>query len=412
MYSVDILYLDQYLDQWNFYEAMFQESGALAAFLQQHGPHRLGLGGALTYLLAQATGFSAVAESYMILLFQFGSAVLGISLARRLAPDARWPAFAVLLIVLNPLHGETITSLQSLSASVLPLFLLLLIAHCWMSDSGWVKWGLLPILAGISLFTGYGLFVYVATGVLLLVDAGIALRTRAWASARRSAGGLGFLGLAAVPFVSGYQTGMASHPAMTFPHDPMYEYLEFVFWLMGSLFRPIGWPTPYVGALIFVATMACLVAALRSYRRDRAAQVICLLIVASLAYAFGTAIGRVDLGVQFGSTYRYFTMVSPTFLVLCYFLAARTDSHPWVARTSVAFVFAVALGFAINVSPMRAFFEYHRSGKEAWLAAYEETGSQVQANDRSGYPIHPNPDLIADRLQYLVDHRLSAFREP
>ena len=59
-HSVNVLFWDQ----WDFYEALFENQGAWDLFRFQHGPHRQGIGFWLTGLVAHLTSWDTRADAF------------------------------------------------------------------------------------------------------------------------------------------------------------------------------------------------------------------------------------------------------------------------------------------------------------------------------------------------------------
>ena len=61
-FAVNILYWDQ----WDFNQGLFSDYSLTDLFLQQHGPHRQGLGALVIKLVSNLTNWSSRAESFTI----------------------------------------------------------------------------------------------------------------------------------------------------------------------------------------------------------------------------------------------------------------------------------------------------------------------------------------------------------
>ncbi len=408
-FAVDILFHDQ----WALYEPMFNEAGAAEAFVFQHGPHRQGLGGVVTYWLAGLSGFSVVAESSAIVVFLALASALALHLKRFATGVASAWDVCIPLLFLNPVQVETIVDVPNLSHSVLPLVLMLAIARCWLSSNVWIRVGCGSLLAAISLFTGFGLFVY-ASFVLLWLASAFRKNDGVGRERGKVAGavGIALLGISAVVFAFGYEW-QPSNSGMVFPHWPVTDYFVFIDHIYGRLFYFPKTARFVVGFLIVVALLICAYrigrAVWTSQVESRFLETLLFQFSTSILFVWMAAIGRVSFGADAGSSSRYTTLAIPAIFAVYCWIAKKLKSNGGLRWAQYGFVLAAVVSFVSS-----AFHAYDRSGpirqgKLDWLDAYEETGSVVEATDVSGFPIFPEPPLIEESVEYLERNRLGAF---
>ncbi len=398
-YSADVLYNDQ----WFLYTPMFEESGAWSAFLLQHGPHRQGLGGAATYLLSSLSVFTIQWENLMIAGVVIMSGTLSLALYKRL--HGRWnaPAAVAPLLIMNPSQIGTVVTVPNLSHSVLPVFLLLALANCWICERKWVRYLLSSFIASISLFTGFGVFVYIGFTLLIALDRSSSLNSKY----DRLLKGVGIaqLAFALLLFASDYVWDPAN-PAMKFPHSPAIDYVIFVDYMYGRMLYIEKSFRPYLGFLILVLVLlAGWTALVRASRKgsDPVFSVCFLLVTVGLGFAFGCSIGRVSLGVGTGGGSRYQSLILPSVLAVFFLLGSGVLRKYLGAPAIIAFfVFAVG-SYLSNSVYAHDYAMLKHQGKLRWIEAYESSGDPLKAAEESGVAIFPEMHLIRERIEILKE---------
>jgi len=405
-YAVDILFADQ----WNLYSPMFNGEGPLSAFMYQHGPHRQGLGGALSYWLAQTSGFSVIAESYMISLFLIASAVLGIGLKQRLSNQISLSDISIPLIFLNPLQIETVITSPNLSHSILPLFLCLALSHCWITRNARIRCIAAPICATLCLFTGFGVFVYLSFLILFIADwvrmPGLSHDT----SQNHRIIAVFILIIPLSLFAYGYRWDPAN-PDAHFPHYPLTDYLIFLGHLYGRIFYLPSAFRPIIGyiALLIIFSVALYVG-LKLIRKQALPihQIAFLFFSSSLGFSVATALGRVSLGTRGGGSSRYLTFGLLAFAAI--YILIITFNSKFSKRLSAAFAAFMIVSVCSNFPYAHDKLLPKTEGKRHWLAAYRQSKDPVTADAEASFSIYPNSDFIASHLRYLEENRLNAFR--
>lgn len=409
-YSVDVLFHDQ----WDLYNPMFGESGFFEAFFYQHGPHRQGVGGVLTYYLARGTGFSVIAESYMIASFLVFSAALCLSLKRRLFSAASIWDLSIPLIVLNPVQVGTVIMVPNISHSVLPLFFLFCVGHCWISRNSTVRFAAASAIAALSLFTGFGIFVYIGFAVLFLSDWIMSIRSD-WRSDLPFRGfALIVLILAAIIFSTEYRWDPANDE-MVFPHEPWSDYVVFVNYMFGRFIFISKVARPYLGMVLLIGSLAvCVYTACRFFlnSKSRVFSIALLALSTSFGFIAMAAIGRVSLGVDGGGSSRYFTLVTPI-VVSVYFILSEIVSEQ--SKRAILLFAGFSLLVGISYVSNTVYADHKLSpvmeGKQRWIESYGELRETAMANVQSDFSIYPDPLAIESRIRFLEDSQLSAFRD-
>lgn len=401
-------------DQWDFFLPMFRGEGAWSMFVQQHGPHRQGAGGWLQWMLYSGTGWDVRAEAWAGLAILAVAAVAAVGLAVRVRGRLAWWDATLVLIVLSPLHWETLLLAPNIAHSVLPLCLTLLLAHAWLAPSAAVRVALLATTALLCTFTGFGFCASVAAGMAAVASMSRVNvdRRAAWAIAAAIA-------LEMATFLIHYRWAPAI-PGWRFPVPDWWNYGTFGAYMEATLvgLREKTWLALVVGGawcLLVVAVWGnslWLSASRGATPRTLAAA---LLTGTSLVYMAFTAVGRLPANVEAAFMWRYTSLTIPGVLGAIIFLT------PWVEtaatgvwrRVTIAALCTFALTIWINVGPDQR-IRTVAEAKRSWVDAYLKTHDLARANELSNfwvYPPQPDAPHIAERLHWLEQRKLSFFKD-
>lgn len=403
-----------YADQWDFLAPLFNGEGPWSCFIQQHGPHRQGLGGVVQWALYSVTAWDVRAEAWFALIALFVTAIAATAVAVRLRGHLS-PLHAVLpLIILSPLHWETLLFTTNVAHSILPLCMLLLLACALLIRSDLWRASLVGILGVLSVFTGFGFCTALAAMGVLAVTL-----TSAHTPATRRGG---LITLAIITggfalFFTNYRWDPAV-PNWTFPVPDWWNYGTFAAYMTSTLLglREKSLLAVVLGGGVFVTIAGVFVFSMLQLLRahdPRRSAVIALLTGTSLVYAALTAYGRLPAGIEAAFMWRYTTLMMPAAIGLVLFLDAQLNrARPaWVRAGAMAGILAIALPIVLNVTPERL-ATVIASGKHRWIAAYQTTRDADQANVLSDFWVYPtprNPQHILKRLQWLEARHLSLF---
>jgi hypothetical protein len=402
-------------DQWNFLEPLFKDQGPFAAFFYQHGPHREGLGGLINWYLYRWTEWDVRAEAWVGVGVIASAAVAAVALASRLRGWLSWTDAGFPLVLIQPLHWESLLFTTNLAHSILPLALLLGCANAWITRNPLLRGIGVVVFGVLILFTGYGLCGAVALAALFLF-----LLWRAESSRMRMqvAAGLAAFAVGAMIFAHGYHWDHATtdqHPAATAAGD----YPRFACLMFASLlgFRRITVFTETVGAVLLVFTLLGFITAVRNLwwrQRAPAASAVSLLIGTVLVYLALTAYGRLRTNIEAAFLWRYTTLMTCAIVGL-----GLTVEFLWFEQKKRGRTYALAGWVAItliiwcNFKPEQ-YAAAVANGKSHWIEAYLKTHDLAEANRLSYFDVYypaPTSSLIRERLDWLETHRLSFFRD-
>jgi hypothetical protein len=157
-------------DQWDFLRPLFEDRGPFACFLRQHGPHREGIGGFIDWYLYRATSWDVRAEAWFAVVVLASAALVAIRLSVQLRGRLAWSDAGFALLLLSPVHWETMLLTPNVAHSILPLLLVFCLARSWLVESAGRRLVAVGAASTLCLFTGFGLCAAVISlGLALLL---------------------------------------------------------------------------------------------------------------------------------------------------------------------------------------------------------------------------------------------------
>jgi len=414
-FAVNLLFWDQ----WDLFEAFFEDANAWELFRFQHGPHRQGIAFLLTRALMDATAWSTRAEAFMIGALIALAALLALLLRRRLFGALTPMDVAIPLLLLTPAQYGIFVHIPNASHGAAPLLLLVALGWACTHPRRAPRCAALVALDFVLVHTGFGLIAGALVPVLLLSEC-----VEAWRE--EGARALGWpstclvLSLAALGvFFVGYTFDPAVDDfAFPSPHASLYP--KYVALMLANLLGVKG-TGPAATLAGFAAFAGVLLAAVfhgfgmftRRGEARRQSMVIALLTAFGLLFCVGTAIGRITLGLRSAQATRYVPLVAPALLGLYLHLQTIRALWPRLIASTLA-----AVAMAAATLPMRAdearFVAILARDKQSWVDAYLETGSIGIADARAHRRVHPRPEetRLEEKLAILRQRRLSFFADP
>ena len=404
-------------DQWDFLRPLFEGRGPWSCFFWQHGPHRQGLGGLIDWYLYRATDWDVRAEAWAAVAVLCLATIAAIALAARLRGRLSWSDAAFPLLLLSPIHWETMTYTPNLAHSILPLLFTFLLAYAWGPAGPTTRIVGVGIFATLTLFTGYGSCgapVSIGLALLVLLRPGDG---PTGVDRRQATLILLILGLAIAVFASGYHWDRGT-PGWRFPVPNWWDYGRFGALMFTSLigWRAISILSTTAGAIMLgLVLISFLASAAAIWRRNATARsrAVWILTGTSLIYAALTAVGRLPVTVQAAFMWRYITLMMPA---VCG-LALAVEG--WATRRGIRFRLGFAIGWVALACVVWSNFSPEDNGaivaraKNLWVESYLQTRDLDAANKASGFLVYsPEPvsPVIADRLRWLEQRHLSFFR--
>lgn len=411
-------------DQWSFHAPRFAEADWWTLFSWQHGPHRQGLGFVLAAWVGDASGWDRRVESLGIVAGLAGASALALGLKHRLTGRIQYSDIWIPLSGLSLLQYETVLLVPNASHSVMPLFMLMLGCHLLVGSPSTTRLVGVGLVAGLAIFTGFGIFVAAGLGGGLLWWAVTSRSHR-----RGAVAGLLVLLVAAAGFARGYVFAAASE-GFKFPPDSAGAVLKFMGLMLASRMgvESTAGPAVVLGLAVGGLLTGFGVLAWRGRRDDHraGAKLIGVVLVGvGVAFMGFTMLGRVHLGEIGAMASRYTTLVVLVWWGLDVFVAGVTSAKLRGGVAALGWVMALGPLLALSGRPvsqwvgtaglrdgdvvnLRAF----EQRKLAWIAELTESGDWREAErlvPNGVFPAVESLDLDR-RLPWMEERGLSFYR--
>jgi len=376
-------------DQWSYLYPIYRGQGAWACFNSQQGSWREGLGGLIDWYLYNATGWDVRAEAWAAVVVVTLTTIVAISLAVRLRGHLSWSDAGFPLLLLSPIHWETMIFTPTLSHSILPVLLTVLVAYGWSLTNPAARVLMVGVFGALDIFTGNGNCVapvIIALGLLLWLRPG---KEHAKMERRQTGMILLCLGGAMAAFAHGYHWEPGA-PGWRFPVPNWWDYPRFCALMFTSLLgiRAISPATAAIGAVLLGLVLAVFIAAgAKIWRREATARAKAAWILTgtSLTFAALTAFGRLPMNIQAAFMWRYMTLMTPGLCGLAIAAEGWAVSSPkalgrwlmigWIALASIIWCNFIPEQYAATLA----------KGKKLWITSYLRTRDLHTANMESDF---------------------------
>jgi hypothetical protein len=408
--SVNILFWDQ----WDFYNAFFENHTLWQIFDWQHGPHRQGLGLVFTWLLTRLTHWNSRADAVAVVGVLFGATVLALYLKRRLFGPLEYADLIIPFLFLTRSQYESLVGTSNLSHGPFPLLLMMLICLAWLQPNRLTRYSLVLSLNFLMTFTGFGLFMGVITPLLLGVECHRAARAKQNGALAEGMAALAISFLSFGSFFIGYKFDPAVS-CFHFPFDNVWAYPWYVGLMFSNVFGLKGNldGVSTIGITILVCAIALLVYHVMKIWRTNAntkdaSWIISILLSYSLLFGFNTAIGRVCLGMDTADSSRYVPYMVMGLLGI-YFHLLTLDKTTARNVVLVGCVAVSAIAGLYLTEPDQRLIAWYSNGKREWRACYLQTESIEDCNTTTNFQVYPWPDILREKLAYLKRNKLNLY---
>ena len=425
-YSVDV----PFGDQWEFVPVLqktYQGNLSFPDLWAQHNEHRIFFARLIMLGLARLTHWSIRCElalNVLLAMVLFTILVWQIKRTARAlgARELEWALPLTSLIVFsmsqfdNWLWGWQIQMVLSVLAALAAIVLL---ANGACDPKKFIGAAALGFVATHSFASGIAIW---PIGLLLIVTDPSLRAARVKCAAIWS-----LLSAAAIAsYVIGYQKP-AKHPAMNVAFTKPLEYLSYVLKYLGSFCAQYGnaavLPDSTLAIVFGLGALAILAWTTSSLiwgdkLQGEALRPYLAFCIFSILSALLTGIGRAGFGSDQAMESRYCTMTVPLWCSLMVFLIllARPKAFPRrparLARWTLAIVTAfLVLSSALAIKQAQGVCEARSDGRAYLLKLAAHPGMKPEFGEL--FHIYPgkNPFLVMDRYQFLLEEKLSLFRE-
>ena len=406
-------------DQWDFNTVTLFERGDLwQMFDWQHGPHRQGVGALLQVAVEPLYRWSSRGEAFTAGAIIAGAALGALYLEKRLMGRLSYAASIIPISFLGPAQYESLWVMPNFSHGPLPLLLLVVYCLAWTVRRTALRYSLVLLVSFLTTYTGFGFFVGALTPLLLCVDhfstaPAERIRTGPWVVAL----GLSLASLAS--FFHGYTWQPAANCDVN-QAEPLPRYGAFAALMLahaaGARGADLG--ALLTGSALLAGVLASLLFSARRLFAAGEADRRRFLVTAALAsyellFCFGTAYGRLCLGVETALSSRYTNYV--TLGILGLYLSALFVTR---RSTRAVLLFALAGVAAAGSLPIQgadlARIQYTYAVKSSWRSCYLAFKDVERCDWQTRVHVYPQPDAthLKAKLDYLERAGLNLFSDP
>lgn len=409
-YAVNVFFMDQ----WDFHDAMlFQQHSLWEMFRWQHGPHRMGLGALLAYLVEPHFAWSSRADSFLAGILIIAAAACALELKRRLFGPLTVFDVCIPLIFLTPLQFEAVFVMANLAQGPLPLLLVLFYCLAWTLSPLVLRYSLVVVINFVAIHTGYCFFLGFMTPLALLADYWLHRNEKPSRFIPFFLALLLSLGSLAIFFYHyRYTTAVDCTPNL---FSAPISNVQFLLLLFANLFgaKGTGFFPMVVGALTFAAMLTGLIvsaldiAGTEGARRQRS-WTAAILLSFGLLFSVNAVYARACLGPQLAQVSRYVIWMDLSLFGLYLFLLTVPKS---AMRTGILVLLTAAL---LGTIPIRrednSVMQFVAAAKRNWKSCYLQIEDIRRCNHAVGYGVSPTvtPELKS-KLDFLKQTKQNLY---
>jgi hypothetical protein len=393
-------------DQIDIFYGYLTKQDLLTLFLQQHGPHRQGVGAILMLPALWLANWNFSVISYITCLIMILSAYVLI-LTLRVYQTNPITAIACVLLILSLGAAELLTVTPNISHSTLPILFSLIIL--WLNAKSPITStatgiAILTLAIG-ALFTGFGIFVFLSYLTVFFLKQQFLIRevqhdlnqpSSKIIFSKISIGTYFVIGVSIMIFFINYQSSAATAEGCTTTAiDNFFNVLKYSFSvasiiLGGSQFPTISRAFGFFIVLSFILlSIFCLVRVIKN--KDKMAMNCLFLILISIGFIFNVAIGRHCLGADSAFASRYYPLSSLGLIgVLVALDHFCRNSYPWFPKILSAVVIALTLAVVFPLG-LKLMNQYHEH-KNNFIVCMLNNESVKFCNDL--FKIYPDSDRL------------------
>lgn len=395
-----------YWDQWDFLRSHFDSTGMTSAFLQQHGVHRQGLGGLVTYVLYNALAWSSVVDVVCMIVIVFIIGLLLLSILRKIFGKHSWIDLLIIPIVFSQSMLGAITLVPNMSHSILPVFLIVLYMYLEFftrnppSFIGIIKHvtqlGILFVLP----FTGFGLIMIIPIVGYILIKIFLALYKKRIVADFWLIVKFGTVATSFILFFSNNYRFAADSVCSAFGTNNIDEYLGLI---GGVIINGLGWFSHvniniyFTLAILFGAVTVSFIVFMVVSGRNK---------VHLPYFLFGMVTGCVLLVMAFGrwcmwqrnEAFRYYPFLVPLLFVMVVFVRSVESYFKGYKITYIVILCLVGMNILVKPQGNIIFAVYNR--KQQFLDCYMVKRDYADCGSKG--LIYPNPKSNK-RIQGYID---------
>lgn len=413
-YAVNILFWDE----WDFYNPLFYDFSFIKTFTYQHGPHRQGIGFILTGIIDNLSSWNsryiAFTNGTLILFSSFIYLLVKKKLFRNLSSVDS----LIFLIVLVPAQFSVFSICPNISHGPMPAFFISLYCLSLFVKNLYLRNFFIILINFNMAYIGFGYFICIITPLIFLGET-------FWFTRKKENGKIIFSILSILLaiftiyfFLIDFHYNAIAAP-FEFPYSKPWEYIIFVALSYSNFFGAQGYaiPTMIIGPVILIIVFFVLMRHViflikHSFNTNSSdvllSKTIVVLIGFSLLFSFGTAVGRISLGLGAAQSSRYIPYLVPSIIGVYLHVASLNIKFKPLLILGM-FLLLISASFITN----RNFNLICRvsEGKIAWKNAYFEFENISKADEIAKFKIYPYPDRtkLKEKLNYLKKNKLNLY---
>ncbi len=387
-------------DQWDFNNPiLFHPQPLWRAFLYQHGPERQGLGALVGLLVGHFSHWSTRADAFSIAIVVVVACLCALWLKKRLFGSLVYTDVVIPMLFFTRVQWETYLGTTNPAHGTLPLLLIVLYSLAWTIERDIVKYPLIVIFNFFAIYTGFALFLGFVTPLILALDA-----YQSGRSARRTAWWpIAACFLSIVSIASFFVHYVWNPDCLAFIHSHPGAYLAFVSMMLSGFLAARGFylstATGAVALAVFIAVAAGQVRRFFAPADKRNMNAIILALIGfSLAFASGTAVGRICMASEGPQNSRYMIYLVPGFLAIYfYLLMGQGELGKWPIATLL--LLALLASFPTGVAHKGTM----QKPRLDWKNCYLRLESIERCDEITHFSIYPRPETTTHLQEKLLD---------
>jgi hypothetical protein len=417
-YAVNIFFVDE----WDFYDPMFNHYGLWQIFDVQYGPHRQGFGGIIIWLVSGFTHWSAIGDAYATFGLVLIASIAALALKRFIFRKWAVSDIVIPIIFLTVSQFETFIIAPNEAHSAFPLLGVMLFGLSWLIPNRVARYISVLLTNFVTMFTGFGIFIGFITPILLLLDLyqAIASKDRRWLMDVSFALAVSFITLAM--FFYNYFFA----PAVTcFKITPGYiiKYPAFMAVTLGRFlsvnYSISKWLSLGMGMALLIPLIITLI--YHGYKLLIRSSFTPLNYIGfafsgfSLLFLLNAAVGRICLSMAAAYASRYVTLTIPG-LFSTYLFFISLSKIPWRNLSIVLFLALISVSIPLRSNDI-ATLEYYTNGKIAWKNCYLQIENADACDKKTNFWVYPpitmtsqgQIDSFHRKLDYIKNNHLNFY---
>lgn len=401
-------------DQWDFYIAFIRDWSFWEKFNMQFGPQRQGIGLVITGLIDNLSGWNTRWTSFIIGVFILFSTVAYVHIKKKMTENLNCFDAFIPVIILSPVQFGIFTVTPFMSHSAIPALLISLFVLSLYIKPLLVRNLVLLVINFNMVFSSFGFFLGVILGILFLLEIFNFNSKNDTKKVVINSISLLITILTFYIFFIGYRSYyVQDFVEFTKP----WRYILFIALGYAGVFgaKGSGLIQSLFGFFILSLVLWAFINSVQKVIFNNSElsseelvnrKVILVLISYSLLFLVNSGFGRIDLGIHYAQTSRYYPYIVPSVVGVFYFFNLL---KAYLKRLFVLLFFFLVIAYQsvsfFDIKLMR----YWSGKKQHWKQVYLKYESVSKADSITEFKVHPDSNRVKERMKYLKKHKLNLF---